>query len=88
MTAPSDAGKALTDIAGLDDVLGGGLARERLYLFEGNPGTGKTTMAVQFLLAGARNGEAGLYITLSETAEELRAAAASHGWSLEAIEIF
>jgi circadian clock protein KaiC len=71
MTVASEAstGKAFTNIAGLDDVLGGGLLRNRLYLIEGNPGTGKTTMALQFLLAGARNGETGLYITLSETAE-------------------
>ncbi len=80
--------KALTDIAGLDDVLGGGLVRDRVYLIEGSPGTGKTTLALQFLLAGARNGETGLYITLSETAEELRGGAASHGWSLDAIDVF
>ncbi|MFC5355535.1 ATPase domain-containing protein [Azospirillum himalayense] len=82
------AGKALTDIAGFDDVLGGGLTRERVYLIEGSPGTGKTTLALQFLLAGARNGETGLYITLGETAEELRAGSASHGWALDAIDVF
>jgi circadian clock protein KaiC len=84
--APSDAGSG---IAGLDDVLGGGFSRDSLFLIEGNPGTGKTTMALQFLLAGAAAGERGVYITLSETAKELRRGAASHGWSLgEAIEVF
>lgn len=69
-------------IPGLDDVLCGGLTRDRQYLFEGMPGSGKTTLAMQFLLEGARLGEKGLYITLSETAEELRETAASHGWTL------
>lgn len=84
----SPTGKALTCVVGLDDVLSGGLTRERLYLIEGSPGTGKTTMALQFLLAGVRNGETGLYITLGETAEELRAGAVSHGWSLDTIHVF
>jgi circadian clock protein KaiC len=70
-------------VEGLDSILSGGFQRNRLYLVEGDPGTGKTTLALQFLLEGARNGEAGLYVTLSETAEELAAGAASHGWSLE-----
>lgn len=73
---------ASTGVEGLDDVLRGGLARRRVYLFEGAPGTGKTTAAFQFLLAGAAAGERGLYITLSETDEELRATAASHGWEI------
>jgi circadian clock protein KaiC len=77
-----------TGIAGLDDVLGGGLTRDRLYLLEGTPGTGKTTLSLQFLLDGARKGERGLYVTLSETADELRAAAATHGWSLDGIELY
>jgi len=77
-----------TGIPGLDDILGGGLTADRLYLLEGTPGTGKTTLSVQFLRAGAARGERGLYVTLSETAEELRAAAATHGWSLDAIEIY
>lgn len=75
-------------IVGLDDVIGGGLERRRLYLLEGNPGTGKTTIATQFLIAGAEASERCLYITLSENDEELRAGAASHGWELRGIEIF
>ena len=73
--------KAWTGVEGLDDVLLGGLRRGRVYLLEGSPGTGKTTIASQFLLEGAKQGEAGLYITLSETEEELRETAVSHGWT-------
>lgn len=80
--------RAALGIAGLDDITTGGLARGRLFLVEGSPGTGKTTVATQFLLAGAEAGERGLYITLSETEDELRAGAASHGWSLDGFEIF
>jgi circadian clock protein KaiC len=80
--------RASTGVRGLDTILGGGLPVDRLYLVDGEPGTGKTTLAVQFLLEGVRNGERGLYVTLSETAEELRATAESHGWSLDGIEIF
>jgi circadian clock protein KaiC len=81
--------KASTGIAGLDLILEGGLARHRLHLLEGNPGTGKTTMALQFLLAGARAGEPGMYISLAETEEELRDGASSHGWTLgDKIEVF
>ena len=72
-----------TGVPGLDEILAGGLFRGRLYLVEGSPGTGKTTLASQFLMEGARNGETGLYITLSETEEELRAGAASHGWAFD-----
>ena len=75
--------KARTGVPGLDDILAGGLRRGRVYLIEGSPGTGKTTIATQFLLAGAAEGERGLYITLSETEEELRASAESHGWTFE-----
>jgi circadian clock protein KaiC len=81
--------KASTGIAGLDVVLEGGIARDRLHLVEGNPGTGKTTMALQFLLAGAKAGEPGIYISLAETEEELRDGARSHGWTLgDKIEVF
>src|SRR3954471_20404199 len=83
-----DAVQASTGISGLDDILAGGLARDRLFLFEGSPGTGKTTAALSLLRNGASLGERGLYITLSETEIELRASAASHGWDLEGIEVF
>ena len=73
-----------TGIAGLDDILGGGLTPQRIYLVEGSPGAGKTTLGLQFLLDGAARGESGLYITLSETGDELRAVAVTHGWSLDA----
>lgn len=76
-----------TGIQGLDDILGGGLTAERVYLIEGTPGTGKTTMGLQFLLDGAAKGESSLYITMSETADELDAVAESHGWSLEGVPI-
>src|ERR1700716_953178 len=83
------AGKAKTGIWGLDNILSGGFSRGHLFLVEGAPGTGKTTIALQFLLEGARAGEKGLYITLSETERELRDGAASHGWALdESIEVF
>ncbi|WP_375450253.1 ATPase domain-containing protein [uncultured Devosia sp.] len=74
--------KARLGVPGLDDILLGGLTRGHLYLVEGNPGTGKTTIALQFLLEGARAGETGLYITLSETEDELRLTAVSHGWAI------
>src|SRR5690606_5874632 len=76
-----------TGIAGLDDILGGGLTPQRVYLVEGSPGAGKTTLGLQFLLDGAARGERGLYITLSETAEELAAVAASHGWDIGALAV-
>src|SRR5437868_14308526 len=74
--------KALFGVPGLDDVLSGGLARNHLYLLEGAPGSGKTTLALQFLLEGASASEQGLYVTLSETELELREAATSHGWTI------
>lgn len=77
-----------TGIVGLDDILEGGLARDHLYLIEGDPGTGKTTIAMQFLMEGARRGQRSLYVTLSESKAELIEIAESHGWSLEGIEIF
>ena len=79
--------RAATGIPGLDDILGGGLTPHRLYLIEGMPGSGKTTLAFQFLLEGVRRGERVLYVTLSETEEEIRAVAASHGWSLDSVTI-
>jgi len=78
---------ASTGIDGLDDILQGGLTRCRLYLVEGVPGSGKTTLALQYLMAGARRGETVLYVTLSETEEELRSVAESHGWSLDGVTI-
>lgn len=83
----SDA-QAPTGVPGLDEVLGGGFAKGNLHLVEGTPGTGKTTLGLQFLLEGRRSGERGLYVTLSETADELRRAAATHGWNLDGIDIF
>ena len=76
--------KAATGVEGLDDILAGGLRRGRVYLLEGSPGTGKTTIASQFLIEGAEHGERGLYITLSETENELRESARSHGWDFVA----
>ncbi len=74
-------------IPGLDNILGGGLTAERIYLLEGEPGTGKTTTGLQFLAEGARQGETVVYITLAETAAELRSVALSHGWDLDGIHI-
>ena len=78
-------GRFLTGVEGLDGILAGGLPRECMYLIQGDPGSGKTTLALQFLLEGARQGESGFYITLSETKQELEKVARSHGWSLEGI---
>ncbi len=81
--------RASTGIAGLDEVLDGGYARNRLHLLEGSPGSGKTTIALQFLLAGAAEGEIGMYVSLAETAAELRDGARSHGWAISPnVEIF
>jgi circadian clock protein KaiC len=77
-----------TGIEGLDDILAGGFPANRLYLLQGNPGVGKTTMALRFLIEGARNHEPVLYVTLSETHDELRSVAASHGWLLEGLTIY
>src|SRR3981081_4151755 len=83
------AGKAKTGIRGLDDILSGGFSRGHVFLVEGAPGTGQTTIALQFLMEGAQAGEKCLYVTLSETERELRDGAASHGWDLDdGIEIF
>jgi len=80
--------RASTGCRGLDEALGGGLPAGRLYLLEGTPGSGKTTLALQFLLAGQAAGEACLYMTLSETAEEIETVARSHGWALGGITLF
>ena len=79
---------AATGIAGLDDILRGGFPRDHIYLLQGDPGVGKTTLALQFLREGAERGETGLYITLSETAQETRQVAETHGWSLDGISLF
>lgn len=85
--AAVDPSRARIGIHGLDAVLQGGLPRNRLFLIDGAPGTGKTTLGLHFLLEGRSRGERGLYVTLSETSEELRAAADSHGWSLAGIDV-
>ena len=88
MNDDSFTSRASTGVEGLDAILGGGLPKNRIYLLEGSPGVGKTTLAMQFLMAGASQGETGLYITLSETRNELLAVAKSHGWSLHSIHIY
>jgi circadian clock protein KaiC len=88
-TSPTPATPRMsTGITDLDNILGGGLTTNRAYLLEGTPGSGKTTIALQFLLEGARQKERGLYITLSETAAELTEVARSHNWDLDGIELF
>ena len=87
-TSASASSRVSTGVPELDTILGGGLTAKRSYLLEGTPGSGKTTIALQFLLEGARAGEPGLYITLSETAAELREVGRSHGWTLDGIELF
>lgn len=76
-----------TGIWGLDEVLPGGIPAGHLYLIEGEPGTGKTTLALQFLLAGVAAGQNAVYVTLSETAEEMRVVADSHGWDLTGVDL-
>ncbi len=83
-----EAPRISTGSEGLDDILGGGLDPDRMYLYEGSPGAGKTTIALQFLLEGVRQGERTLYVTLSETQAELELIAKRHGWSLDGIDIF
>jgi circadian clock protein KaiC len=88
MSDPAVSAPISTGIPGLDQLLVGGLVTNRMYLIEGNPGTGKTTLALQFLLEGVARGESCLYVTLSETSIELHAVAQSHGWTLDGIEVF
>jgi circadian clock protein KaiC len=76
-----------TGVPGLDDVLRGGFPRNRVYLIQGDPGVGKTTLSLQILREGVARGERGLYVNLSETTEELAAVAASHGWTLDGIDV-
>lgn len=83
--SPEDSERCTTGVEGLDDILGGGLPRDCFYLVQGDPGSGKTTLALQFLLEGLRRGEKVFYITLSETKRELLNVARSHGWSLDDI---
>src|SRR5437868_10988629 len=81
-------GVATTGIEGLDRILNGGFPRNHVYLVQGDPGVGKTTLSLQFLLEGASLGEKGLYITMSESERDLRAVAQSHGWDLGPVQIF
>jgi circadian clock protein KaiC len=84
----ADPARISTGSAGLDDILCGGLDAERMYLYEGRPGTGKTTLALQFLIEGVRQGERVLYVALSESEAELRLVAKRHGWTLDQVDIF
>ena len=86
ISKPNSSTRCSTGVSGLDDITGGGLIANRLYLLDGNPGSGKTTLALQFLLDGIAKGEKCLYVTLSETEQELRLNAHSHGWNLDGIE--
>jgi circadian clock protein KaiC len=83
-----DGKRISTGSTGLDDILGGGIDPDRLYLYEGKPGTGKTTISLQFLMEGAKHGERVLYITLSETERKLRLVAERHGWNLDGVDVF
>ena len=86
--AREDAVPIATGVPGLDDILAGGYASNRAHLVEGRPGSGKTTLGLQFLLEGLRHGERCLYITLSESKRELLSVADRHGWSLDSLEIY
>ncbi|MFN2635386.1 MAG: ATPase domain-containing protein, partial [Thermoanaerobaculia bacterium] len=88
MPDPVTTERAPTGVPGLDEVLEGGFPRRRVSLVQGDPGTGKTTLGLAFLLAGRRLGERCLYVTLSETRDELAEVAASHGWSLDGIDVY
>lgn len=88
MNVPITIERCSMGVPGLDTVLDGGLPARRLYLIQGDPGVGKTTLAMQFLLEGARRGEAGLYVSLSETKDEIEVVARSHGWDLGNINLY
>src|SRR5690606_28970247 len=88
MTNQGDRNRISTGIPGLDDILRGGLVRNRLHVVDGAPGAGKSTLAIQFLREGVVQGEKGLYITLAESAAEMAAVAESHGWTLDGIEVY
>src|SRR5512133_2636902 len=85
--ARAEPGRAPTGVAGFDDILGGGFPVRRLYLVQGDAGAGKTTLALQFLLEGVKRGERSLYVTLSETRDELADIARSHEWSLDGLDV-
>src|SRR5688572_29917598 len=87
MTASVSNDRCLMGVQGLDEILGGGLPNFSIYSVQGEPGTGKTTLASQFLLEGARAGERSLYITFSETKRELDRVAESHGWDLSKVQM-
>jgi len=80
--------RAKSGIAGLDEILDGGFPAGHFYLIEGHPGTGKTTLAMQFLMEGLKEGESGLYVTLSESKDELLEVARSHGWKIDRLTLF
>src|SRR5216683_2362852 len=80
--------RASSGIPGLDEVLLGGFLAENVYLIQGNPGSGKTTLGMQFLMEGVRHGETGLYVTLSESEKDIQAIAKSHGWSMDGITLY
>ena len=83
----SGSDRASSGLASLDEILGGGFVKGRLHLVEGRPGTGKTTLGMQFVLAGRDQNEKVLYVSMSETRDELQAVAGAHGWSLEGVEM-
>jgi circadian clock protein KaiC len=87
-TAENSQERVQTGIAGLDDILNGGLPQGHLFLVEGDPGTGKTTLALQFLLEGVQRGESVIYVTLSESRKELEQVVHSHGWSTDSLQIY
>ena len=88
IASTGDPTRVSTGSEGLDNILGGGLDSNRMYLYEGRPGTGKTTLALQFLFEGVRRNERVLYIALSETKEELNLVAKRHGWTLRGVDVF